>query len=380
MGLAVYVHIPYCAAKCRYCDFLSLPLHCAAVPPGHYLLSLEAELALRGRELREQQETVATLYIGGGTPTVLEAAELEHLFAMCRRLLPLACTEWTVEANPGSLTEEKMEVLSSAGISRISLGVQDLDDARLALLGRTHDARTAAGAFALCRKHIPAVSVDLMSGLPGQSVCDWLHTLDTVCAWRPDHLSVYGLKSEEGTWLASRIREGTVVLPDEDVAAEMLPAGRERLAQYGYEQYELANFALPGYQSRHNLTYWRNQPYLGAGLGAHSYWGGKRFCNTGSFTGYYAALAKGVYPVAESNFVTPRQEMEDTMMLGLRLMDGVGYDEFTRRFGCDLRDVFDAEIARLTGLGLLCAGEKRCFITEKGYPLANLVFAEFISA
>ncbi|MCL5982791.1 MAG: radical SAM family heme chaperone HemW [Firmicutes bacterium] len=377
---AVYIHIPYCETKCCYCDFLSFPLSGSGFAPGEYLNRLEQELSLRGRELAAGGYSVSTLYIGGGTPTVLGSGQLDRLLRSCRRHLPLARPEWTVEANPGTLDPDKASVLSRHGVNRVSLGVQDLDNSRLALLGRAYTAEEARRAFALCRANFASVAVDLLAGLPLQTTGSFLATLGTVLKWCPDHLSVYSLKTEEGTPLAAAVAAGNVSLPGDDETAGMLTAARVLLSSAGYEHYEIANFARPGHACRHNLVYWQNKPYLGIGLGAHSYWGGKRLVNAGTLPVYARFLGSGLPPVEAERTVKARESMEDTLILGLRLLKGVDFAGFTARHGCEARQVFAAELERLEGLGLIECDYLRVKLTAKGINLANEVFAEFISA
>ncbi|MBS3983554.1 MAG: radical SAM family heme chaperone HemW [Dethiobacter sp.] len=378
MKIAVYIHIPYCKSKCIYCDFLSSPN--LAVSPAEYLRALEQELALRSHELREAGVMADTVYIGGGTPTVLSAAELSALLSACRTHLPLASgTEWTVEVNPGTIDLPKAAVLRAGGVNRISLGVQDTCDDRLALLGRTHTFAQARQAFSLCKKFFNAVSVDVMLGLPGQKVADSAKTVRELCAWQPDHLSLYGLKVEAGTRLDALLEQGAATLPAEEEALAMMQQGREILVAHGFNHYELANFAKPGHQCRHNLSYWENRPYLGLGLGAHSYWQSSRYCNTADLPLYQKSLLAGMLPPATIHVVQKREEMEDTMMLGLRLTGGVSFKEFQRRFRLDLRTLFAAEIQGLREKGLIECDAETIRLSKRGLPLANLVFAEFIT-
>ena len=379
MNTAVYIHIPYCKSKCIYCDFLSSPD--LAISPAKYLQALELELALRSRELREAAAEVDTIYIGGGTPTVLAASELSALLSACRTHLPLTSgTEWTVEVNPGTIDRPKASVLRAGGVNRISLGVQDTNDHRLALLGRIHTFSQAKQAFSLCRDFFGSVSVDAISGLPGQKAADYAKTVRDLCGWQPDHFSLYGLKVEAGTRLAELLEGGELTLPSEEETLTMMHQGREILIAHGFKHYELANFAKPGHQCRHNLSYWENSHYLGLGLGAHSYWRSSRCCNTADLGLYQNALQAGMLPPATIHYVQKREEMEDTMMLGLRLVRGVSFKEFERRFQVDLRTLFAAEIHGLAERGLVEYDSETIRLSRRGLPLANLVFAEFISA
>ncbi|HHX74121.1 MAG TPA: radical SAM family heme chaperone HemW [Firmicutes bacterium] len=379
MATAVYLHIPFCAARCTYCDFLTFPETNPAARQS-YLRALLGEMELWGQKLRAAGCEAATLYLGGGTPTVLTAGDLQRLLSSCRRLLPLALeVEWTVEANPCTLTQEKITVLAAGGVNRISLGIQDLCGERLALLGRRHSALQARQALLACKDYFPSVSADLMTALPGQTTAALLDTLAAVCDLGPHHLSLYGLQLEEGTALHAMVESGKVSLPDEDTALSMFTEAREYLLRRGFVHYEIANYALPGHYCRHNLTYWHNLPYVGLGLGAHSFWEGKRLANTRHLRQYKKELAAGKIPVAEILPITRRQEMEDTMMLGLRLRQGVSLQDFRRRFGRDLGDVFAGQLTRLQKLGLLACDGQYVRLTAAGLPVANAVIAEFIS-
>ncbi len=380
MEVAVYIHIPFCPKRCHYCDFLSFAASRAELLPSAYLDLLCRELTLRGSELDREGYTVTSVYLGGGTPTVLNTSELARLLEACRNCLPLKNPEWTVEANPGTLDENKLSVLSCGGVNRISLGVQDLNDKTLALLGRQHSAAQANSAYLLCKKVFPSVSLDIMYGLPAQSVDGFFDTLSRALKWRPDHISLYGLKTEEGTRLHQMISAGSLELPDEDEAYAMLSGASNRLKTEGYEHYEIANYARPGQICRHNLTYWENRPYLGLGLGAHSYWQGSRLENSTDFAEYGRLLALDLLPVVKSTIPTRRQEMEDTMILGLRLLAGVSYHDFFERFGLDLREVFSREIEYLLSRELIVCGPHSIRLAECGLAVANYVFAEFIDS
>ena len=379
MKTSVYLHIPFCEAKCTYCDFLSFPSPPDAPFVQNYLQALIKEIKIYGQQLQQAGIKVGTLYLGGGTPTVLTPQQLEMLLSACRLYLPLDNPEWTVEANPGTVTPEKISILVQNGVNRISLGVQDLCDERLALPGRLHTAGQAEQAFLSCKDNFPVVSVDLMVGLPGQTKEDLLSTLAQICRWGPQHLSLYGLMLEAETPLHEAVEAGTVSLPGEDENLAMFWASRRFLSACGYEAYEIANFAQRGYSCRHNLTYWRNLPYVGLGLGAHSFWQHKRLVNAKDPETYLACLKQDRLPVAEVQPVSREQEMEDTMILGLRLREGVSFASFASRFGIDLRHVFAAQIEHLLQLGLIECNHRVIRLTDAGLPVANYVFAEFLT-
>ena len=373
------MHIPYCSGKCYYCDFLSFPEGKGFLQPEEYIALLCREIELRGREISESGHRVTTLYIGGGTPTFLAGPQLARLLCACLNYLPLDHPEWTVEANPDSINRNKLAMMSDHGVTRLSLGIQAMDNHLLDLLGRRYDTDAAKKAYDDCRNYIPSLSVDLMYGLPCQDVHGYLFGLKTVLDLEPDHLSLYGLKLEEGTSLSNKVAAGALSLPSEDEILAMMLEGKELAERRGYLHYEIASFAKPGHTCRHNLTYWYNLPYIGIGLGSHSYWQGQRLENTTCLEKYRSFLLDCSVPVAEFTDVPERQIIEDTMMLGLRIITGVTHARFYQNFGKNIRDVFGAELAYLEKHGLIIVDSEGVRLSQRGLPLANFVFAEFIT-
>jgi oxygen-independent coproporphyrinogen-3 oxidase len=385
----VYVHLPFCRHKCAYCDFNSYAGGEALFAP--YLAALQGEARAAARLCGASAPQ--TLYVGGGTPTVLPAADLAALIEELRQVFKLAAgAEITVEANPGTVDVEALRALRRAGVGRLSLGVQSFDEAMLRTLERIHDAEGArqavrdarAAGFVHSGRAPGALNLDLILGLPGQTLAAWQADLRQALALAPEHLSLYALTIEPGTPLAARIRAGALPAPDDDRAADMFEWAEEVLARAGYVHYEISNWARPGCECRHNLIYWRNEPYLGLGAGAHSWWAGRRWSNLRRPADYIRAVESGQPPVAEGETIDRALEMGETMMMGLRLLqEGVSAARFARRFGRSLEEVYRAEIGRLCARGLLERRPpdgplQRIRLTRRGHLLGNQVFAEFL--
>lgn len=374
---SLYIHIPFCRAKCHYCDFNSYPGLEALYEP--YVAAVIAELAQWVEEWPELEWQ--TIYIGGGTPSVLAPEQMARLLAGCGTSWRVAeSAEITQEANPGTMDSAQLVALRRLGITRLSLGVQSLDDGLLRLLGRIHTAQEAVDTFRLARQAgYDNINLDLMYGLPGQSLAQWQETLRTALALRPDHLSLYALTLHEETPLAQQIACGALPAPDDDMAAEMYTWARHELQAQGWLHYELSNWAArPESICRHNLTYWLDQPYLGIGAGAHSYVGRRRFWNVNQPDVYIQRITVGERPVAGAEQIDAATEMAEMMMLGLRLIEGVSYRRFRQRFGCDLREIYATELDALTRYDLIHVEPERVRLTERGYLLGNEVFERFL--
>lgn len=381
MSRGLYVHIPFCIRKCYYCDFNSFRLR--GPERDHFLdlLEQEADRWAARLEAAGGVPVLDTLYVGGGTPTTLEAGQLARLFGALRQRFPLAPqAEITVEANPGTLTLEKLAALREAGVNRLSLGAQVFDDGLLRRLGREHDTAAIETSVALAREAgIPSLNLDLIFALPGQDLRGWRATLQRALALEPDHLSCYSLIIEEGTPFYRWHQMGRLPRPDEEEELAMYQAAIEAAEGAGLAQYEISNFARPGHQSRHNLIYWRNQPYLGLGPGAHSWWEGVRRANLGPLPAYEAALQAGRLPLEREEPISRALEMDETMFLGLRLTrEGVDRAAFRARFGTEPEAVYGLAIDRLVRLGLLEADAHRIRLTRQGVPVANQVFLAFL--
>ncbi|BCV20560.1 radical SAM family heme chaperone HemW [Moorella sp. Hama-1] len=375
--IALYIHIPFCARKCNYCDFVSYPGQTPEVMAA-YCRHLAEEMELAAGTW--QPGPAATIFLGGGTPTLLPAARLAEVLEATENYFGRQPGgEVSVEANPGTVTREKLRVLRAAGVNRLSLGVQSFADDLLAAMGRIHRRQDIYQAYDLARgAGFKNINLDLIFGLPGQTLAAWRATLKETIALRPEHIAVYGLQVEEKTPWGRLAAAGRLDRPGEDLELAMYQEARAVLAAAGYQQYEISNFARPGYQCRHNLTYWQNRPYLGLGAAAASSWQGQHWQNYSDLQQYGAAVAAGRLPRAEIETLTRRQQMGETMFLGLRLLEGVDLEVFRQRFGADARQVYARELARLYRAGLVEEGAGRLRLTARGLPLANEVFVAFV--
>ncbi len=389
----LYIHIPFCRAKCTYCDFNSFS-HLERLHQP-YVQALCAEIDRYAR--RRGSLDVDTIYLGGGTPTCLQPVLLAEILTVCRdrfQLRPDA--EITIEANPGTVTADNATVLHAAGVSRLSLGAQSFLDDELRLLGRIHSATDTREAIHLARSAgFNNINLDLIYGLPHQTAANWRFTLECALDLQPEHLSLYALSIEEGTTLARSIQRRELSSPDPDLAAEMYTIAEQGLAQQGYEHYELSNWAqrrprtrdrgtLPSAspdcttaRCRHNLKYWQREPYLGFGAGAHSFYDEWRYHNLLEPQAYIARLQQGQDPVASQEWIGPTEAMGEAMILGLRLMDGVSFSDFQRQHKQDIHQYYSSELDDLQSLGLLAADLRGVRLTPRGRLLANQVFGRF---
>ena len=383
--LAIYIHIPFCQRKCPYCDFNTY-----AGREGQYdafVQALAEDVRRRGDALGHPQ--VRTVFLGGGTPTVLESGHLEMLFeALASGFDILPDAEITSEANPGTVDASRFETLRAMGVNRLSMGVQSFDDEELRFLGRIHTADEARAAYQLARQiGFENINLDLMFGLPGQSPEVWRRTLQSAIALQTEHLSLYSLTVEPGTALAAWVARGQVSAPDPDLAADLYEMAQDVLAAAGFHHYEISNWArgplgddlLPRFASRHNVVYWRNEPYLGFGPGAHSWFRGVRRAAVTDVGEYIRRVGSGE-PYWGMTEPIPRElEMGETMMLGLRLVAaGVERMAFRNRFGVDVAEAYPEQIASLQDAGLIELTPERVRLTPRALLIGNEVFAAFL--
>jgi oxygen-independent coproporphyrinogen-3 oxidase len=392
-AFALYLHIPFCAVRCAYCDFNTYAGLEASFEP--YTVALVREITAAGAA--RGRPAVRTVFVGGGTPTVLPPNLLAGALAACREAFDVAPdAEITSEANPGTTDGPRFAALRAMGVNRLSLGAQSFDDAELRWLGRIHSAGEAVAAFDAARAAgFANINLDLIFGLPGQTPAAWARTLDRAIHLGPEHLSLYSLIVEPGTPLADQVRRGAVAAPDDDLAADLYDTACEALAAAGYEQYEISNWAKhrgqgPGardqfpassFQCRHNLVYWRRESYLGFGAGAHSFDGAaeRRWWNVRPVPEYVRRITQGRPAEADGETLDRRTALGETMMLRLRLIqEGVADARFRAQFGVGLDEAFGAEIAALVGRGLLERLPDRVRLTPRGRLLGNQVFAAFL--
>jgi oxygen-independent coproporphyrinogen-3 oxidase len=391
--LSLYLHIPFCSLKCRYCDFNSYAGLEELVEP--YVGALIAEMGLWAGFARGRP--VPTVFFGGGTPSLLPIEQVERIMAALREAFALAPdAEVTLEANPGTVDLAYLRALLAAGVDRISFGVQSFFDDELAALDRIHTAAEAEEAYRWAREAgFQRVNLDLIYGLPQQPIERWQASLERAIALAPDHMSLYALTVEEGTKLAYDIEHGSVSEPDGDAQAEMYEWSQGRMAAAGYRQYEISNWSLPGQECRHNLVYWRNCDWLGLGAGAHSHLAGTRFADVYSPRRYVElvreaesagppepgelpALLRSMRQVTYVEEPRPELARADTLIMGLRLNEGVSLSDFRRRFGPGAADPYAAAFEEFASLGLLERANGRIRLTERGRLLANEVFVRLL--
>ncbi len=370
---ALYLHVPFCAKKCNYCDFNSAVTESKTV--DRYLLAVEKELqAFGGRS------AFSTVYVGGGTPSVLSEPQLERLLAGIIRHIPSSeIREYTVEANPGTLTPGKASVLKEYGVNRMSLGVQSFQDRQLDFLGRIHSGADAKDAFALLRKHgFKNINVDLIFGSPGQTLDGWEKDLETVLSLQPEHVSTYSLTYEDGTPLARDLEDEVILALDEEVELEMYKTAIRRLSGKGYNHYEISNFAKDGFQCSHNCVYWENRGYVGIGAGACSFVDGERTSNEKDVLKYIDGILENrdIKPFRER--LRPDRFASETVVMALRLRRGISNADFYGRFGHTLDGQFGDQIRRLLRDGLITCENEGMKLTDKGLFVADTVMAEFV--
>lgn len=380
---ALYIHIPFCTNKCFYCDFNSYVVE--GQPVDAYLDALEREMERTVAQL--PPETIRKVFVGGGTPTVLNPAQMKRFLEAVARHFPVAAdAEFTMEANPGTTDPDKLAAMREGGVNRISFGAQSFDNGLLAAIGRIHEADDVVRSIENARRAgFENLSIDLMFGLPRQTLQQLADSVERALELDLPHYSLYSLKVEENTLFHRLYERGELPLPEEDTEVAMYAHLRERLGGAGYAQYEISNFAKPGFASRHNETYWRNEPYYGLGAGAHGYARGERHMNVKGVQAYIDAAGAGL-PRKETHAVSAREAMEDFMMVGLRMLGGVREADFRRQFGgASLADAFGPVLEKLQAQGLLerlgdNAGEGASGwrLTERGIPLGNEVFGAFL--
>jgi len=374
--LSIYIHVPFCQKRCIYCDFATFTGQDHQMPA--YVAAVEQEIERRAGGLG--RPPAQTVFFGGGTPSLLSPALLGRLLAAVDRRFTLdSRAEITMEANPGTLDEAALRAVRALGVNRLSFGVQSLDDATLGVLGRIHSAQEALDAFAMARRcGFDNVSGDLIYALPSQEMAGWQATLNGLLALDLPHLSLYALTPEEGTPLWKALERGTLSLPVSDRAAEMYEWARDHLAAHGYHHYEISNWAKPGWESRHNMAYWVQTPYLGFGVSAHGYDDGQRRGNVRGLAGYLRRIEQDRDPAATVERIDAQRAQSDGMIFGLRLIDGIERAVFRRQHGVDPLAVWPGEIALLQAQGMLSVTPDHVALTHEAHLLGNYVWEHFL--
>ncbi|WP_288226327.1 radical SAM family heme chaperone HemW [uncultured Enterococcus sp.] len=372
---SAYIHIPFCEHICYYCDFNKVFLE--GQPVDEYIEALlkEARLSLSEHPI----EKMETLYIGGGTPTSLNAAQLDRLLGGLREILPYENGEFTVEANPGDLSAEKLDVMRNFGVNRISMGVQTFDDRLLKKIGRKHNAQDVYDTIQLLeKKDFRNVTIDLIYALPGQSLESFRDTVERALALDLPHYALYSLILENQTMFMNWVRRGKMHLPEQEVEAQMYAETIEAMEKAGRMQYEISNFAKPGFESKHNLVYWNNQNYFGIGAGASGYLENRRYKNRGPIQHYLKSLNDDRLPILEEEHLSEREQIEEEMFLGLRKILGVEKAVFEARFKQSITDVYGDVIEKLKQQKLITETDTSIHLTQTGLFRGNDVFEEFL--
>ena len=372
--IGIYVHIPFCKQKCYYCDFVSYSNKDSKIE--EYIEAVKKEI-----ELQKIKSEITTVYIGGGTPSYIDSKHIKEIMAEIQKKNISQNAEITIEANPGTVTLEKLKDYKQAGINRLSIGLQTTKDELLKQLGRIHSYEQFLETYKMARKvGFENINVDLMLGLPNQRIKDLKDSLESIIDLQPEHVSVYSLIVEDGTPIANKIQKGDLELPEEELERNMYWYVKNTLELNGYKHYEISNFAKQGYESKHNMNCWNQKEYIGIGIAAHSYRDITRYSNTENL-GEYMRNVKSE-KLERNRIIHEIQKEDDTkkeyMLLGLRQIDGVKISKFKERFGDNPVYIFRNELKKLSDENLVIIDDNNIRLTNKGIDLANLVWGEFV--
>lgn len=376
MKIGLYVHIPFCKSKCHYCDFLSFsnePLQEA------YVDALVKEIENQAKVIRNSH-TVQTIFMGGGTPTVLPPFLLGRIAETIRASFRIEKdVEWSIESNPGTITKEHVEVFKQYGINRVSLGLQTCEKKLLKTLGRIHSFEQWEKSVELLKSSgIMNINTDLMFALPGQTLKDWEETLRCVVSYDMPHLSAYSLIIEEGTPFYALYEKGELELAEDVLDRQMYDFAKRFLKEKGYNHYEISNWALPGMACKHNKVYWQQQPYIGLGLGAHSYFKGKRYHNLYDLNQYIDRQGNLDEIIEDVEEITLKMQQEECIFLGLRLLEGISLSAFEKQFGMPLEVTYKNQIDKWIKEKALIKTKERVYLSEYGIDISNTVFSSFL--
>ena len=378
--LSIYIHIPFCVSKCAYCDFISYRIGELEVKEGihAYIEALKSEINSYKSIL--SQHEVKTIYFGGGTPSAIDGRYIHEIVDLIKMNATISNdVEITVEINPGTLNQDKMNHYLASGVNRISMGLQTTNDRLLTSIGRIHSTNDFITTYHAIREAgFKNISLDVMFGLPGQTIDDIDHAIRLISKLKPEHVSAYGLKIEEGTPLFYSYESGKVELPDEATERKMYHKIIRDLDEIGLKQYELSNFALPGYASKHNLTYWKNMPYLGLGVSSHSKVNQTRFANVSDINVYVENLKQKKSVLIESDYIDHFEDLFETIILRLRLNEGINIHEINDKYNIDFLVRYHPALIKLQEERLIDVSLSTIKLTEMGKDLANQVFLQFM--
>ncbi len=375
-AISLYIHIPFCVQKCAYCDFQSAP--CSNQEKDRYVEGLIQEIHLQGKAYGRPQ--VYTVFFGGGTPSLLQIHHIEGIGQALKQAFDLSvCKEFTFEANPGTLNLENLEAWHDIGANRVSMGVQVMDNRLLQLIGRIHSVEEVVASVQMIREAgFTNYNLDMMFGIPTQTLEDVDKTLGALLDLEPNHISAYSLKLEEGTQLNRLVDQGLLHEVSEDLDRDMYQLVIDRLTAAGLPQYEISNFARPGRESKHNIVYWENKPYLGLGIAAHGCIRGERIANEVSTTKWLERIQNGDLPIVDRESISPEMEAFETLMLGLRLNKGVDRKSFLDRYQVDIMDLYSQALSKHEAEGLVTITGDRIALTTKGFNVSNQVFVDLM--
>lgn len=377
MPKAIYIHIPFCEHICHYCDFNKIFLR--NQPVDEYIDALLVEMEFVAKEYAWKE--IETVYIGGGTPTALSVKQLEKILNHLHKIFikNSSLKEFTVEANPGGVSMGQLQLLHDYGVNRLSIGAQTFSNEMLKTLGRTHEVDDIKHTVELARAiGFRNLSMDLMFGLPNETLEMFQRSLNEALTIDVDHYSAYSLKIEPKTIFYNKWQIGSLTLPGEDDEAMMYEELREKMEKYGFIQYEISNFAKAGYESVHNLTYWNNEEYFGFGAGAHGYVNGYRLTNCGPIQKYIDFVRKQNHAIVDKHFVTRKEKMEEEMFLGLRKIDGVSRRRFREKFQQDVLDVYKKQIEELMERELIVVSNDAVKLAKNALFIGNIAFEQFL--
>ena len=372
-NISLYIHIPFCDQKCYYCDFPSFAGKGGL--KGQYVEALNKEID--NKNLKNY--IIDTIFIGGGTPSSLEARELEIMLRKVNELNFSDDLEFTVECNPGSITKEKLNVMKKYGVNRLSMGLQAVQNTLLRDIGRIHSYEVFKENFNLAREcGFNNINVDLMFALPGQKLNEWKESLELISSLKPEHISAYSLIIEDGTPFSRMYEQGKLKLPNEDIERKMYHMAKDILESNGMKQYEISNYSRENLECRHNLAYWDMKEWIGVGSAASSYIDGNRITNVSEIEEYISRISENKSPEAENHMNTEKENIEEFMFMGLRKIDGVSEEEFKNRFNKSIDEIYKDIIFKYIEQGLIIREDNRIKLTAKGIEYSNVVMADLL--
>ena len=370
IDIGLYIHIPFCVSKCNYCDFTSFQVNQDI--KSKYLKSLIEEIAL----YKDNNYRVKTIFIGGGTPSILNYNELSEIIGAIHKSFVIDCKELTIESNPESLCEEKLKLYRSFGIDRLSIGVQSFDDNTLKLLGRAHNSYQASIAIELAKKYFSNINVDLMTGLPNESDTDGIESINKLISYNIPHVSLYSLMLEQGTPLQFEVNNNNLCLPNDDKVMDRFNVMCDLLEANGLSRYEISNFSKQGSECKHNLRYWTREEYIGLGLSAHSFINSKRQANTSDINDYSVIVSKGLRPIVESDRIDELEAEFEHIMLSLRLTCGINLYKFNSLFKKDFLKAYSIQIDKLRDF--MNINDVYVSIRKENLGILNSILTEFM--